>query len=122
MRDAERTSIKRAKQLRRHLTDAETILWSRLRCGLNGYRFRRQHPIGPYVADFACALRRLVIEVDGDTHSTDEQIEHDRRRALYLSGRDWTIFRVANEDVFKRLDTVLDGILLHMPEGRKQTP
>ena len=119
MRDLERESISRAKVLRSKMTDAEVILWSRLRPRTFGpYRIRRQHPIGPYIADFACVMHRLVIEVDGDTHSTDAELEHDRRRDDYLKSRGWTIFRVTNEDVFKRLDMVLEGIVRHMPPPR----
>ncbi len=115
----ERKTIKRTKILRRRMTDAEVILWSQLRRrAADGFRFRRQHPIGPYVADFACAMRRLVIEVDGVTHSTDYEIELDRRRDAYLRSRGWQIFRVTNEDVYKRLNAVLEGILLHMPPPR----
>ena len=119
MRDLERESISRAKVLRSKMTDAEVILWSRLRPRTFGpYRIRRQHPIGPYIADFACVMHRLVIEVDGDTHSTDAELEHDRRRDDYLKSRGWTIFRVTNEDVYKRLDVVLEGIVRHMPPPR----
>jgi very-short-patch-repair endonuclease len=119
MRDPERRTIKRAKDLRRRMTDAEVILWSRLRGHVfNGFRFRRQHAIGPYIADFACVLSRLVVEVDGNTHSTDAELDHDRRRDAYLRSRGWYMFRVTNEDVYKRLDSVLEGICLHMPPPR----
>jgi len=120
MRDSERKSIKYAKTLRQSMTDAEIVLWSRLRMrAAGGVRFRRQHPIGPYIADFACVMPRLVIEVDGDTHSTDAELEHDRKREHYLKLRGWRVFRVTNEDVYKRLDIVLEGIFLHMPPSRR---
>ncbi len=97
------------------MTDAEVILWSRLRRGgANRLHFRKQHPIGPYVADFACAQAHLVIEVDGDTHSTETELEHDRKRELYLKLHGWHVFRVTNEDVYKRLDSVVEGIFLHI--------
>jgi very-short-patch-repair endonuclease len=119
MRGLERETLKRAKVLRSRMTDAEVILWSRLRGRrLGPYRFRRQHPIGPYIADFACVMHRLVVEVDGGTHSTDEEIAYDCRRERYLSTRGWYVFRVTNEDVYKRLDMVLEGICLHMPPPR----
>jgi len=119
MRGLERGTFKKAKVLRSQMTDAEVILWSRLRGHRFGsYRFRRQHPIGPYIADFACAMHRLVVEVDGGTHSTDEEIAYDLRREQYLHTRGWQVFRVTNEDVYKRLDDVLDGIVLHMPPPR----
>jgi len=119
MRDLERRSIKRAKVLRRRMTDAEVILWSRLRRRSFGeFRFRRQHPIGPYIADFACPLQRLIVEVDGGTHSTNTELSHDRRRDAYLTSRGWRVFRVTNDDVYKRIDIVLEGICLHMPPPR----
>ena len=119
MRKPEKNTIKRAKALRRRMTDAEVIIWSRLRGRFFGdFRFRRQHPIGPYIADFACVMHRLVIEIGGDTHSTEREIDHDRRREGYLKTRGWFVFRVTNEDVYRRLDMVLEGIALHMPPPR----
>jgi very-short-patch-repair endonuclease len=97
------------------MTDAEVILWSRLRRrAANGFHFRKQHPIGPYIADFARTQTRLVIEVDGDTHSTDAELAHDRTRELYLKSCGWRVLRITNEDVYKRLDTVIEGIFLRM--------
>jgi very-short-patch-repair endonuclease len=98
------------------MTDAEVILWSRLRRrAANSFHFRKQHPIGPYIVDFACTRTHLVIEVDGDTHSTDVELEHDRKREIYLTSLGWRVFRVTNEDVYKRLDNVIEGIFLHIP-------
>ncbi|MBU6297249.1 MAG: endonuclease domain-containing protein [Alphaproteobacteria bacterium] len=115
MRDSQHTSVHRARNLRKRMTDAELILWSRLRRHeANDLHFRKQHPIGPYIADFACTQEHLVVEVDGDTHSTDAEREHDRKRDYYLKSHGWRVFRVTNEDVYKRLDGVLEGILLHI--------
>ena len=98
------------------MTDAEIILWSGLRHdAVCGRRFRRQHPIGPYVADFACVPVLLIVEVDGDTHSTPAELAHDRSRDAYLRARGWHVFRVTNEDVYKNLDSVLDGIVRLLP-------
>jgi very-short-patch-repair endonuclease len=70
------------------MTEAEVMLWSRLRLKeMHGVHFRRQHPIGPYIADFACVPAMLVVEVDGRTHATDEQHAHDVRRDAYMTGR-----------------------------------
>lgn len=100
-----------ARALRKHLTDAEVLLWSRLRRRYQGgYRFRKQHPIGPYIADFACIAEKLVVEVDGDTHGDDDAIAYDARRDGFMRERGWRVFRITNEDVFKRLDDVLDDI------------
>jgi len=119
VRDPERYTKKRAIKLRSRMPNAEVILWSRLRRkALPGFRFRRQHPIGPYIADFACPLSRLVVEVDGDTHSTDEEIAHDRRRDAYIRSRGWRIVRVNNIDVYKNLDAVLENICRSAPPPR----
>ncbi len=116
MRKREAKSRPAAKQLRRRMTDAETILWSRLRRHVVlGLLFRRQHPIGPYIADFACVGADLVVEVDGATHSTDADIAHDRRRDVYMAARGWRIVRVTNEDVYQNLDGVLDAIFAMIP-------
>ena len=115
MRDSKPRTVCRARALRKRLTDAEVILWSRLRRGAaDGLHFRKQHPIGPYIVDFACTQTHLVVEVDGDTHSTDAELENDRKRERYLNSHGWRVFRVTNEDVYKRLDMVIEGILLNM--------
>ena len=106
-----RKTRSRARILRRRLTNAETILWSRLRGSVCGTRFRRQHPIGPYIADFACINASIVIEIDGETHSTKAACEHDKRRDAYLRSRGWQIVRVWNRDVYESLDSVLESIL-----------
>jgi len=98
----------RARDLRRKLTAAETILWSRLRHGVGGMRFRRQHPIGPYIADFACIRARLVVEVDGATHGSDAERRHDARRERYLRSRSWQIVRITNDDLYRSLAAVLE--------------
>jgi len=116
MRKGERKSRNHAKRLRREMTDAETILWSRLRRGgLNGHRFRRQHPAGPYIADFACVAARLIIEVDGATHATKAEVEYDEKRTRFLEKRGWCVYRAANPDIYENLDGVLDGIAAHLP-------
>jgi very-short-patch-repair endonuclease len=102
MQDSEHKTVQRARNLRKCMTDAEVILWSRLqRHAADGLHFRKQHPIGPYIADFACTKAHLVVEVDGDTHSTDEEREHDRRRDLFMKSHGWRVLRVTNEDVYK---------------------
>jgi very-short-patch-repair endonuclease len=94
MREAERKSLRRAKQLRNHMPDAEVILWSRLRRqAVSGRSFRRQHPIGPYIADFACLSLRLVIEVDGESHCSAQELAYDARRTAYMKSRRWEVLR-----------------------------
>ena len=107
------STIKFCRKLRREMTDAEVILWKQLRrSAIGGHKFRRQHPIGPYVADFACLPKRFVIEVDGSTHWNDDARAYDRNRRRYLSELGWREIRMSNDDVFRNLDRVLEYILL----------
>jgi very-short-patch-repair endonuclease len=116
MREDETKARAFARTLRRQMTNAEIILWSRLRRNAcQGHKFRRQHPIGPYVADFACIAARLVVEVDGATHGTEEERDHDARRDAFMASKGWRIVRVQNHEVYKRLDDVLAAICHWIP-------
>ena len=98
-----------ARALRGSQTGAEGRLWARLRGrGADGLRFRRQHPIGPYVADFYCAETRLVVEIDGDTHVGKEG--HDAGRSEYLAERGYRVVRFWNSDVDENIEGVLEAI------------
>lgn len=104
-----------ARELRGQLTDAETILWSRLqRKQLHGYRFQRQLPIGPFIADFACRSAKLVIELDGATHSTADERDADAQRTAYLEAQGWGVIRFWNADVYDNLNGVLNSILMRV--------
>jgi very-short-patch-repair endonuclease len=101
-----------ARTLRRSLTRAETILWTRLRRRqILGMQVRRQLPIGPYIADFACPAAHLVIEVDGATHSTDAERAHDERRRVFIEAQGWSIIRFWNEEVYANEDGVIATIM-----------
>jgi len=90
---------------------SEALLWSYIRKrALSGAKFRRQHPVGPYIADFACIAAKLIVEVDGATHSTPKELAHDDRRAKYLEGKGWTVYRVNNSDIHENMDGVWRGI------------
>ena len=120
MREGEKKVRAFAKYLRKNATTAEEYLWSDLRRKqLGGFKFRRQHPIGPYVADFVCMKARLIVEVDGATHSSDEEIEHDRKRTLYLERENWTILRVLNDDIYDNRENVLEDIYRMLPVKEK---
>jgi very-short-patch-repair endonuclease len=108
----------RARKLRREQTPAERRLWGYLRDRrqLNA-KFVRQHPIGPYVADFVCREARLIIEVDGGTHWSEDQVEHDQRRTAYLNHEGYRVVRVSNGAVYEDLDDVL-GTIIAALEGR----
>ena len=115
------TTRKRAQALRRTLTDAERILWSKLKGRqVNGWHFRNQHPVGPYIADFVCVKASLIIEVDGPSHTEDDRIAHDSHRTAYLHQQGWSVHRVWNIDIYNNLNAVLDGIhaLLSPPTQR----
>ena len=103
----------RARRLRRMHTGCEQRLWALLRARrLNGLKFVRQLPVGPFVADFACREAALIIEVDGATHSTDEERVYDARRAAFIESEGWRVLRIQNDDVLHRLDDVLDTIVM----------
>ena len=98
-----------ARYLRKHPTEAERKLWSYLRRKqLHGSRFRRQRPIGPYIVDFVCLERSLIIEVDGGQHA--EQIAKDEARARFLEQEGFRVMRFWNNDVLANIDGVLQAI------------
>jgi len=94
-----------ARHLRRAATDAERRLWSALRDRrLEGYRYRRQYPIGRFIVDFACTQHRLIVEADGGQHADSEP---DRRRTANLEQEGWRVLRFWNNDVHSNLEAVL---------------
>jgi len=99
----------RAHTLRVDQTDAEAQLWNRLRDRrLAGAKFRRQYPTGPYIVDFCCAERRLIVEVDGGQHS--EADSGDERRSAYLASFGFKVLRFWNTDVLSNIESVLGQI------------
>jgi ring-1,2-phenylacetyl-CoA epoxidase subunit PaaD len=102
----------RARELRRNRTLAERRLWWKLRdLKQAGFKFRQQVPIDRYIVDFACLPKRLIVEVDGGTHSTDEEVARDVRREQYLRDQGFRILRVWNSDVRENIDGVMDTIV-----------
>lgn len=111
MREREWKSRKYVASLRRNLTDAKNKLWQELRARrVQGYKFRRQHPIEDYIADFACLSSKLIVEIDGATHSTAEEIAYDVRRTVFLESLEWRVIRFTNDDVFSDVDGVVEAI------------
>ncbi|MES1200181.1 MAG: DUF559 domain-containing protein [Pseudomonadota bacterium] len=112
-------SLNRARANRRELTNAEAKLWSLLRARKHrGAKFRRQHAIGPYVVDFACVATRVVIEVDGSSHNTEEQKRFDAERTAFLERAGWRVLRVPNDEVYAAGDALyvlLDNALSPPP-------
>jgi very-short-patch-repair endonuclease len=101
----------RARTLRRAMTEPEVILWSRLKLmRAEGFHIRRQAPFRGYILDFVCFDRRLVIEVDGGVHGTDEQEARDQVRDAVLRREGFTVLRFWNSSVRQNLDGVMDSI------------
>jgi very-short-patch-repair endonuclease len=101
------TTLEYSRQLRRETTDAERAMWRHLRSRqLDGLKFRRQHPIPPYIVDFCCIEKGLIIELDGSQHTP--QSDSVRTRALEAQG--WTILRFWDNDVLLNIEAVLDAM------------
>ncbi|PYE26599.1 very-short-patch-repair endonuclease [Rhizobium sp. PP-CC-3A-592] len=97
----------RAKRLRRERTKAEQIMWNILRdFHPRGARFRRETPIGPYIADFAWLSARIVIEADGDSHETDAGKQHARRRDAFMIQQGFNVLRFDNDQIVDNPDHV----------------
>ncbi|MDR1203595.1 MAG: endonuclease domain-containing protein [Tannerellaceae bacterium] len=103
--------FKLAKELRLNETEAEKYLWSFLsRSQFHGHRFKRQHPILYFIADFYCHEIKLVIEIDGGYHRIPEQYEYDTNRDFELTELGITVIRFTNEEVLLNIDSVLERI------------
>ncbi len=99
----------RARELRHDPTPAEVLLWARLRGHqLSGYKFRRQHPLGQFIADFCCPACRLIVELDGPIHS--RQIQHDQDRTQHFEAFGYRVIRFTNERVVQDIENVLKEI------------
>jgi very-short-patch-repair endonuclease len=103
-----------ARDLRQQMTDAERLLWSRLRRRFLEVKFRRQVPLGPYIVDFACMRRKLVIEVDGGHHLENSA---DAVRDRWLAENGFRVLRFWNHEVLLNLDGVLERIAAEVGEA-----
>ena len=102
----------RAKSMRSEMTDAERMLWLRLRAHrLNGFSFRRQVPMGSFIVDFVCHERNLVIELDGGQHATEQRATRDVRRTQWLKSKGYRVLRFWNSDVLRNCNLVVQAIL-----------
>jgi very-short-patch-repair endonuclease len=107
----------RAKALRHELTDAERKLWAMLRAHrLQGASFRRQTPIGPYIADFVCHAAKLVIELDGGQHFETTHEARDARRTAFLEANGFRVLRFSNHDILTNRQGVLETIAIAIEE------
>ena len=101
-----------ARQNRREMTESETALWQALRHEFRGIKFRRQHPIGDYIADFLCLKAKLVIEVDGGYHDKPQQQQEDQWRTEFLQSKGYRVIRFTNEE----LNTDVKGVISRIKE------
>jgi len=118
-----RQNVPGARALRQHLTASERRLWERLRARrLEGWKFRRQHPVGAYVVDFYCAEARLAVELDGAPHADPIRQEADAVRQEVLEERGIAVLRIASRRVFTELERVLEEIAAACRNRRPPPP
>jgi adenine-specific DNA-methyltransferase len=106
--------IERGKKLRDNMTSAERLLWSRLRRRQAGVKFRRQHPIGPYIADFYSRQAHLVVEIDGDSHFTNNGVEYDAERDKHLRSLGLEVVSFTNAHVRENLEALIVSLREHV--------
>jgi very-short-patch-repair endonuclease len=117
------SSNERRRELRHNLTPAEAVLWLNLKKGqLDGKKFRRQHSIGPYIADFFCPEFRVIVELDGAGHKTELGAERDARRSEFLKRFGVRVIRFENKSVFENMEGVLDAIRAFLKGGEESQP
>lgn len=106
-----RRTITLRRDLRHNLTSAEKLFWSKVaNHEFQNFKFRKQHGIGSYIVDFYCPARKLIIEIDGDTHAIDKAIEQDRVRTDYLRSLGYNMIRYNNRDVLANIDGVFEDL------------
>ena len=111
VRGASNELVSAARELRMAQTPAEQRLWSAIRGRkLDGFKFRRQYPVGSHVLDFVCVERRLVVELDGTHHAEGDQLRYDRERTEHLQQYGYRVVCYPNSAVLSDLDTVLDDL------------
>ena len=108
---AKPVTYSKARELKHLETDAEKIIWGILRNrSMMGKKFRRQHPLDIFIADFYCHEKRLIIEIDGGIHETTDQKEYDEGRTYELLEKGFKVIRITNDEVFNSLDVVVERI------------
>ena len=117
--NAPRPTVTNARRLRKEMSVPELMLWQAIRRGqLDGLKFRRQHPVGPYVLDFFCPAARLCVEVDGQSHDTEDRQEKDAARDRWLARQGIMTLRIPASHVLSSVDSALSAIrgeLTHLP-------
>ena len=115
-------SVQHARALRKRSTLAESKVWALLRTRPAGMKFRRQHPIGFFIADFACPAAKLVVELDGGSHAEAHQARQDERRTAILEAEGWTVLRFWNPQNKDELDGVVEAIIRHAENLQRRSP
>lgn len=111
------TTKEKRKELRKNQTDAERLLWSKLRNKqLNGYKFFRQYGVGSYIVDFYCPLLKVVIEIDGGQHYSQEGIAYDHQREEFLKTENIKVIRFTNLDVLKNIEGIYETLQIELPQ------
>ncbi len=117
------TTIETRRRLRKDSTAPERILWRLLRDRqLSGYKFRRQHGLGPYIVDFYCPKFKLVVEIDGDSHFTPNAQAYDARRSAYFRLFGMDVIRFTNAEVGENPTAVVEAIYLYIETHRGPHP
>ncbi len=102
----------KARYLRKNLTEQERKLWNIIRNKqFYGYKFLRQYPIEPYIVDFVCREKKIIIEIDGGQHNEPEGIEYDKKRSLFLSSRGFKVIRFWNNEIDNNIEGVYQILL-----------
>jgi very-short-patch-repair endonuclease len=121
LRKSRRLQRSNAQRMRHRPTDAEKKFWWRVRAKrLGGFKFKRQYPIGPYIADFVCLERRLIVELDGSQHSAQQ--EYDTARTAFLESKGFRVMRVCNYSVLTNADGVAEGVWAALKESAAPSP
>ena len=106
-----KSSIERARKLRREMSLPEVLLWQELRQRPAGLKFRKQHPAGPYSADFFCHSARLIVEVDGEAHERGDRPQRDAARDQWFEERRFRVLRISAADVLADVEAVIHHIV-----------
>jgi len=118
---AVRSVVATARKLRRNSTDVERKLWHRLRDKqVEGFRFRRQRPIGKYIVDFICLEAKLIVELDGGQHA--ESTVNDAKRTVFLESLGYRVLRFWNHEVIENIERVLERMCEELPVAQSPTP
>jgi very-short-patch-repair endonuclease len=120
MRNRSKDAVAFARDLRKNMSESEQVLWAELRRKNHRFRFRKQHPIGPYVLDFYCPEVLVCVEVDGEQHA--ERVERDQVRDEWLLRQGILTIRIPSWDVFDDLDSVVEQVIRTCDMRQKEPP